>query len=418
MDRIHSLRSCRSFLLLGFLLPLNQIPMTCQARDPGPPRGLEVIPNAIQDPAHPMTIRVAGIPRGESVHLQVLQDCDSDNRPDLQGTAACKNPLHEWDSPPAGTEGVSDLLNFQALLSQGKEFPADRKLWLRASRKGSDQSLYALFGLVKDPCSLWQSLLDTFRRSSCRVGLLQALLRHRSVARRVGGDLYEVRYLDVTTKPFRPMTIPGTQGATGLSWLDDRTLLVTIAPATGPSRLLRVPLSGGKTEVLWQTPAGDSDFATAPLALAGGRVAFVRHSRGASTAVLSVWEKGTVNPARNLELPVSIHQLVATDPEGKEILALTLGAEENQPAFLRIGMAAHSVENLGFHPAIFSSPKGDRAIVAFEDNSGQQGWDLVLVDPEGRLLEEVQARPEDDLLPAWQPGGSRVAFLAEVDRIY
>lgn len=419
MDRIRSLfPPCRSFLLLGFLLFLSPLPAGSQAQGPGPPCGLEVEPNAIQDPAQPMVIRVAGIPRGESARLQVLQDCDGDNRPDLRGTAACKSPLHEWDSPPADAQGVSDRLDFQALRARGEELPADRKLWLRASRKGSDQALYAIFGLVKDPCSLWQSLLGTFRRRPCHLGLLQALLRHRSVAR-WAGDRYEVRQLDMTAKPFRPVPVAGTRGATGLAWLDDGTLLVTVAPLGGPSRLLRVSLSGKETKILWEVPAGDARPATAPLALPGGRIAFVRQSRGAATALLSVWENGSVDPARDLELPGGIHQLVAVDAEGKEILALTLGVEENQPAFLRLGLAARSVENLGFHPALyqalFSSPKGDRAVVAFEDNSGQTGWDLALIDTAGQLVEDVAVRPEDDLLPAWQPGGGRLAFVAELE---
>lgn len=407
MDRIHS--------ALLVLLAVLALPAAGQIHDPGLPRGLEVEPNAIQDLTQPMAIRVAGIPRGESVRLQVLQDCNDDHRPDLQGTAVCKSPLHEWDSAPAEAEGVSDRLDFQALRAP---LPADRKLWLRASRKGSSQALYALFGLVKDPCSLWQSLLATFQRSPCRLGLAQALLRHRGAAAWKSGR-YEVRRLDLGTEPFQPVSVPGTKGATGLAWLDDRTLLVTVAPPAGPSRLLRVPLSGGDAKVLWEASGEDARLAVAPLALPDGRIAFVRQALGASSALLSVWEKGNVDPARDLELPGGIHQLAASDAEGREILALTLGAEENQPAFLRIDLAARSVENLGFHPAlyhaVFGSPKGDRAIVAFEDNSGQKGWELALVDASGKLLQDVQSRPEDDLLPAWQPGGGGVAFLAEVE---
>jgi hypothetical protein len=406
---------CRG--LSGLFLLLAVWPVAGQSPDPGPPRGLEVEPNAIQDVTVPMKIRVAGIPRGEPAHLQVLQDCDNDNRPDLQGTATCKNPLHEWDSPPAGVEGVEDKLDFQVLKAAGKEIPTDQRLWLRASRKGSSQALYALFGLVKDPCSLWQSFLATFQRGPCRLGLVQALLQHRGAPAWKSGR-YEVRRLDLGSKPFRPVSGPGTQGATGVAWLDERTLLVTVAPATGPSRLLRVSLSGGKTDVLWEAPGDDPRLAIAPLALPGGRIAFVRQAQGASSAVLSVWENGSVDPSRDLELPGGMHQLAACDPTGQEILALTLGVEESQRAFLRIDLAARRVENLGFHPAfyqaVFSSPKGDRAIVAFEDNSGQTGWDLALVNAQGKLVEDVQARPEDDLLPAWQPGGGGVAFLAEL----
>jgi hypothetical protein len=417
MDRLHNVMA--RWRLLGpvgaccFALALtaaNPNP------DPGPPAGLELEPNAIQDPRLPMLIRVAGIPSGERVHLQVLQDCDGDDRPDLNGTADCQSPLHEWDSVKADASGVSERLDFQELRKQGKPLPEERRLWLRVSRKGSSQGLHALFGLVRDPCSLWQSVLASFRRSPCRLGLGQALFRHRGAARWADGG-YEVRYLDLAKTPRQPISVRETRGATGLAWLDERTLLVTVAPAAGLSRLLRVPLSGDRPEVLWEAPAGDLRGAAAPFALAGGRIAFVRQAPGASSALLSVWDKGKVDPAGNVELPGGIHQLVA-ERDGKEMLALALGTGESRPAFLRIDLAARSVENLGFDPtlyqAIFTSPKGGRAIVAFEDNSGQTGWDLALVDAAGKVLEELQARPEDDLMPAWQPGGRGVAFLAEV----
>jgi hypothetical protein len=418
MDRIRdALTRYRPLWPLGILLLGITLPAAGQNPDPGPPVDLEVEPNAIQDLAKPMVIRVK-VPRGESIHFQVLQDCNADDRPDLEGTASCVNPLYEWDSPPADAQGVKDRLDFQALSAKDRGLPEDRQLWLRASRKGSSQALYALFGLVREPCSLWRSLLATFQRGSCRLGPVQGLLRHRGASDWKDGR-YEVRRLDPEGKPLRPMTVGGTQDATGLAWLDNKTLLVTVEPSVGHARLLRVPISGDGTEILWEASYGDTRFVTAPLALPGGRIVFVRQERSASSSLLSVWENGKIDPDRDLVLPGSIHQLVASDPKGREILALTLGTEENQPAFLRIDLAARSVENLGFHPtlyqAVFNSPKGDSAILAFEDNSGQAGWDLVLVSASGKLLKRVQSRPEDDLLPAWQPNGGEVAFLAEIE---
>jgi hypothetical protein len=421
MDRIHNALT-RSHLLwpLGFVLLLTVPPAASQSTDPGLPAGLEIEPNAIQDPATPMVIRVPKIPPGKTVYLEVLQDCiGNDERPEREGTADCANPLLKRDSVAADRDGVRDRLSFQDLRDQGKALPEDRKLWLRVSRsKESSQALYAMFGLVKEPCSLWQSLLATFERGPCRVGFARVLLRHRGAAAWKSGR-YEVRHLILSKEPFQPVTVPGTWDATGLAWLDDQTLLVTVAPAVGHARLLRVAASGSRGEVLWEAPCGDSRIATAPLALPAGRVAFVRQAPDASSSLLSVWEKGRIDPDLDLELPGGIHQLVTADRQGKEILALTLGAEENQPAFLRIDLAARSVENLGFHPAlyqaVFSSPKGDGAILAIEDNSGQTGWDLVLFNPSGKLRKKLQTRPEDDLLPAWQPGGGGVAFLAELE---
>ncbi|HEX3529635.1 MAG TPA: tetratricopeptide repeat protein, partial [Thermoanaerobaculia bacterium] len=410
----HSLWSL-VLLLVGIVLPAAG-----QSPDPGPPAGLELEPNAIQEPAKPMVIRVRGIPRGETVQLQVLQDF----RPDLQGASGSPSPLYKWDSAPAGDEGVTDHLDFQALRAQGRALPEDRRLWLRVSRKGSSQGLYALFGLVKEPCDLWRSVLETFGRGHCGLKLTQVLVQqHRGGAAHRAGARYEVRHLNLAKRPYLPVTVPGTQGATGLAWLDDRTLLVTAAPDGGPSRLLRVPLSGGKAEILWRASCGDARSATAPLTLPGpgGRIAFVRQASASSSSLLSVLDKGKLDPALDLELPGRIHQLVAVNLEGQQILALTLGAEEDHPAFLRIDLAARSVENLGFdlklYRAVFTStsPQGDRAIVAFEDNDNQKGWELELANASGKLREKVQSRPEDDLLPAWQPSGGEIAFLAEIE---
>src|SRR5436305_2467319 len=322
MNKIMPCHPLRPWPVGLLLFAIAALPASGQTRDPGPPKGLEIVPNAIQDLEQSMIIRVTGIPSGETVHLQVLQDCNGDDRPDPQGMANCKSPLREWDSPQAGAEGVIDHLDLKTL--GNTDFLENHKLWLRATRKGSNQAVDALFGLVKDPCTFWQSLLATFKPGPCRLGrLMQALLQHRGAAIMKSPDRFEVRRLDLGKEPFRPIAVPGTPGATGLAWLNDKTLLVTVAPATGPSRLLRVPLSGGDAKVLWEGTAGDARIATAPLDLPCGRIAFVRQVPGASSALLSVWEKGSVDQEQDLELPYGIHQLVAADPKVNEILALT-----------------------------------------------------------------------------------------------
>ncbi|HSS50156.1 MAG TPA: hypothetical protein VLX28_14555, partial [Thermoanaerobaculia bacterium] len=203
-----------SFWPLTLLLLSSALPAAGQARDPEPPIGLEIEPNAIQDPAKPMGIRVTGISRGETVHFQVLQDCNGDDRPDLEGTPGCESPLYHWESPKAGEEGVSDLLNFRALRHEGHELPENRKLWLRVTRKGSNESLSTFFGLVTDPCQFWKSLLDTFKPGPCSLGRLpQALLRHRGATTWKNADRFEVRHLDLGKEHFRPIAVPGTQGA-------------------------------------------------------------------------------------------------------------------------------------------------------------------------------------------------------------
>src|SRR5262245_47445513 len=126
-----------------------------QAPDPGPPAWIEVDPNAIENIDQPMRINVGGIPQGQTVTLQILQDCNGDHRPDLQGQGDCKSPLYTRDSSKADTRNrVEDYLDFAALEKSGTSLPRNRALWLRASRPGSKQGVLSLFGLVDDPCTL------------------------------------------------------------------------------------------------------------------------------------------------------------------------------------------------------------------------------------------------------------------------
>src|SRR5262249_23072737 len=126
--------------------------------DPGPPAWVEVDPNAIEKVDQPMRIDVGGIPQGQVVKLQILQDCNGDHRPDLQGQGDCKSPLVARDSSKADSRNmVEDSLDFAALEKSGTALPRNRALWLRASRPGSQQGVLSLFGLVDDPCTLWQA---------------------------------------------------------------------------------------------------------------------------------------------------------------------------------------------------------------------------------------------------------------------
>jgi hypothetical protein len=398
------------------------------ASDPGPPAWVEVDPNAIQNADQPMQIDVGGIPQGQRVTLQILQDCNSDHRPDLRGQGDCKSPLVARDSSKAGSRNtVEDSLDFTALDKSGTSLPRNRALWLRASRPGSRQGVLTLFGLVDDPCTLWQATLEVFRLGACsKSAVAQALRRHRGP---LGFEekTFEVRRLDPAADA-PPVSIAGTRGATGVAWLNAQTLVVTATEAG--SKLLSVPLQGEPT-VLWKDPAPGGLFAAAPLALPGGptgdKIAFVRQrppgqeaADGRPGAVLSLWAGGKIDPAHDVVLPFRIQQLLKSSPDGRQILALSLGIGENLPSFLQIDLAERTVQNLGYsntlYQVAFRSPKTGVSVVSFEDVSTDQGWDLVLADDKGRLIKDLQARKKkDDILPAWQPDGKSLAYLAEVE---
>ena len=360
----------RVLLILGTAFMLLA---AAQAPDPGPPAWVEVDPNAIQKADQPMRIDVGGIPQGQAVALQILQDCNSDHRPDLRGQGDCKSPLYARDSSKAGSRNlVEDSLDFIALEKSGTSLPRNRALWLRASRPGSQQGVLTLFGLVDDPCTLWQATLEVFRLGACsKSPVAQALRRHRGP---LGFEekTFEVRRLDPAGDA-PPVSIAGTRGATGVAWLDAQTLVVTATEAG--SKLLRVPLEGEPT-VLWTGSAQDGLSAAAPLALPGDKIAFVRQrlsgqesAEGRPVAFLSLWADGRIDPAHDVVLPFRIQQLLASSPDGRQILALSLGIGENLPSFLQIDLAERTVQNLGYSPTLyqvaFRSPEIAVSVVSF-----------------------------------------------------
>ncbi len=434
-------RSARAATILSWVALVAAVtPLT--ATDPGPPARLEIEPNAILERDETLTIEVGGISMGERVRLRVLRDCDGDGRPDPGGEEGCCNPIYERDSEAADPRDVvHDRLVFADLDKKCGDLHGVR-LWLRASRPGSEQGLLARFGLVEDPCSLWATVIETFLGGECDPGLRQALRRHRGPS---GLEMltFEVRLLEVpsevpATAP-EPMSVPDTRGATGVAWLDPETLVFTTAPTADEGGvpllpgtpeeviepgLYRIDLNAEepKRELLWLPP--DAWLPTAPLPLGDGRIAFARQRLGEHddrpVAWLSIWKDGTVDARQDVALDYKIHQLLAANAEGTSILALTLGVEANRPGLLMVDLGTKDVEHVGFHNGLYQAamrrPGGRDALVALEDNSGRNGWDLVLVDAEGEWLRNVQKRQRNDLLPAWRPDGDAVALLAEVRR--
>ncbi|HYH44256.1 MAG TPA: hypothetical protein VEG34_01100, partial [Thermoanaerobaculia bacterium] len=375
--------------LAATLLAASTAPMEPPAR----PRRVLVEPNAIEHPDNPMAITVEGVPAGERAWLAVLRDCSGDGQPDPRGRGRCKSPVYQRSSRPAGSDlRVSDELEFAGLERAGEAlFPRKTTLWLRVSalvaggRGPAAGYVEATFRLDQDVCGLWRTVADTFLRGRCDPGLLQALRQHLGPAG-LEAFTFQVSRLDPEGGP--PVAVPGTRGATGVAWIDAGTLAVTIGPvvaerdplAPGPPALdpavqpglFHVPLPDGPPQLLWR-PDGE-DAPAAPLALPGGRIAFVRQGPAETgegpAARLCVWSPERVAPC--IALPDTIHQLVAADARGGAVLALTLGRP--RPAFLAIDLATGVVRDLGYHHALYHAalraPTGERAAVALEDNSG------------------------------------------------
>src|SRR6185295_3230794 len=114
----------------------------------------------------------------------------------------------------------------------------------------------------------------------------------------------------------------------------------------------------------------------------------------------SLWKDGGADAG--VALPTRIHQLVASDAAGRRVLAITLGIGDNRPAFLSVDLQSGEVRNLGYHHALYHammrSPQGTESLLSLEDNTGRNGWDLVLVDAHGAWKQDVQVRGAHDLL--------------------
>ncbi|MCG8460696.1 MAG: hypothetical protein MI919_30810, partial [Holophagales bacterium] len=398
----------------------------------------------------PMDIDVRNAVPGRGVHLEVLRDCDGDRRPDRLGTGSCRSPLGAWTSPPADETGsIHTELDFA---KQGWKLPENVGLWLRVSRSPDGIGTLAPFGLMRNACDLWGTLVDTFFGGDCEPGLQRALRKHRTLDG-LEDITFEARRIVVsatdpsgTVQAAEPVSVPGTLGATGVAWADESTLLVTRAPvvlelpavlpsqekaSTVPPGLYRIDLSApedAEPELLWK-PDDDSIMPAAPFALPGGRIAFVRQSllgnplapEESDPVLLSFWKDGSLEPVE-IPLPFRIYRILAVSEKGDELLALTAGVRSKRPLLLRVHLDDGTVDAVGFHQKLYGaalrSPDGKMSAISMLDASGRWGWELLLVDRAGDWVADLAHRKKlHDLMPAWRPNRWELAFLAEVSRI-
>lgn len=293
----------------------------------------------------------------------------------------------------------------------------------------------AVFSPTEEPCVLFKALLDAIRGGPCKVGTGIALRNH------LGGESlgglpdaeFEVRRLATSSRTINPAIVPGTRGATGVTWLGDDSLAVTIKRdqsssskevITGKTGLFRIHQSDGRRTLLWE-PESHTSYATAPLGLTDGRIVFVNQhlDRHATTpAELLIWP--VEEPP--IPLPVRVFRLLAVSTDQSRVFALAL--ESFRPELLEINLENQFVRQLGFHQvfylAVLRSPHTERvatgereyvAAIAFDDPVGDTGWNIELTDRDGTFLRDLVYRDEHDLLPTWNPMRNEFAYLAEVD---
>lgn len=426
---------------------------------------VEIEPNAllVRGSEARLTVEVRGVPEGERVWLAVARDCDRDGHPERPTApdGACPALLAR-ESEPASRKGlVQDRLSAKELAG----FPEEEALWLRVTRHRDDVAAkeadapppntpppntpppvagMARFALVSDPCTAWSTLVDTFLGGTCSPGLRQALRRHRGPAGFVDRT-FEVRRASVeigadgSATVGESVVVAGTRGATGAAWESDGTLLVTRAatldangaPLAGgaPAELVRLRLGGeAPPERLWAPPEGGAanggTVPAAPLALGCGRVAFAIQTQHGEPPPGEAAARVVRLDGRKIDaevaVPYRVHQLLASADNGRRVLALSLGVGANRPTFLEIDFKTGGFEIVGYDHALYHaamrSPGAAVSAVAFEDNSGHHGWEIVLVGADGEVVGDVARREGEDLLPAWRGDGGELLWLAEVGR--
>ncbi|MCP4661509.1 MAG: hypothetical protein GY856_39410 [bacterium] len=400
-------------------------------KDPGRPTRLAIEPNAILRDDQPLEIRIEGIPKDVRARIWVVRDCDQDDRPD--DDPECPR-VYDCESEPADGNGLAvHRLDFTEIEKSKPIFPRGEMLWLRAAHPDSQRFRQAMFGFVKDECSLFKTASDVFLRGPCKPGLKQVLRRHRQPSG-LANAVFEVRRLVVDDPAAEPLPVPGTRGSSGVAWLDGETLLVTAAGVADEGSLAAglylVPLKpNAQPERLW-SPGDGGPGAVAPLALGHGRAAFVRQAPGpqrigaeSEVAWLTVLRIKGREIEHRVPLPYKVHQLVAASSKGKAVLALSLGVADNQPMFFVVNLAEEGSEPevLGFSTALYQSlmrePGGERSVVAFENAFAGQGWQLVVAEGTRLTRDLVKREGRHDLAPAWRPQGGELAYLAQVGAV-
>ena len=397
-----------------------------------PPPAVEITPNAIETPEKPMEIAIRGAP-GQKLYLLILRNCDNDwNTPEITPRQGCDPRL--WTR--SIELGANGQWRERKRITEVPTSLYGQKLWLRVSPNQDGRWPYgdAMFTMVSESCSVWDTFIDLFSDNGCSADVGHTL------SPQMGGNderptvALEVRRLVRDAgkgKWAKPVSVPGTRGATGVAWADARSLFVTVgrieddvlAAVEVPSRsvapgLYRIDIASGKRELL--LAGREDEILAAPFAVRPDYMVFVRErmvaDRDGTVATLAVWSRGRV--VREIPLRRTVHQILAADPKRPSVLAFSRW--HGVPALLRVDLRTGAVTHLGFAEPLFHAvmraPGGSHAVVALEDNAGYNGWDIILVDGKGELAKELAVGPGEDLMPAWRPGRpDELAYLGQAD---
>lgn len=430
-----------------------------QSRQQRPkPHRVEISPNALQKASQPMQVNVVAT-KGQTLHLFILQSCDSDpSTPDLQSTNTCQTPLwHKEVTIAANRNDYATALALDKLRDekgQSVTLPGNVPLWLRVSADptGRRARRDVLFAIAKHPCGPWKTFLDFFGqrpKGGCQAGVRAAFTPQKGIIDELPRAVLQVRrmnvsgYLDSVAGKAEEndafSVVPRTHGATGVNWLDNHTLVVTqrelterersadryvvLDPAQRPygkSGMYLHDLANDKREPLYHTPP--YAIPGAPYALSRDLVVLIEDDIVArpqddSKTTLVVWRRG--KKVRKVPIDRSLHQILGVNRKRRVLLAYSLF--RRAPKLVYVCMRTGRIIDLGsdhrlLH-AVMHSPSDEFAALALENNaSARDGWELILVDNEGKLKHRPAVGTGHDLMPTWRPDGAELAFLGQVSR--
>ena len=408
-------------LLLVVLVCSTSSEATKSDADSWTPRGLRITPNAIQTRDEPLLVEARGQP-GAQAWIFVLRDCNGDGRPDATSHGTCKSPVKSWSIQVDANGALGERVDFR----KHPDIPENVPLWLSVCSGPTPKTHCgdALFGLVKDACGLFSTLVDMFASGPCNPRLHRILGGRRAVTE--SAAQHEIAWVDTSTRGLTIGRVPDSRGATGVTWEGPRTLVATWGPesapaetrkAQGPRRspgLYRLGTDGHNPRLLWRAPKGVTPGA--PLVLDKDRIAFAQERRvpgAAPTFSLMIWSR-----RRLREIPVDrpIRNLYPSDKRKKAVVARA--PDVSGFTFLHIELDTGKVTNLGFSGALLHAlhrapGRSGVAAVDYEDVANDGGWEVALVNAQGEGVREISVGPGDAHSPSWSPDGRRLAFLLE-----
>lgn len=403
--------------MMGFLLLFG---LPAFASGDWQPTLVRLFPDRVQALEDSYAVWVDGVPPETTVWLQVLRSCGAAGSPDFQPRGECRPEMGEpWTVRASAAPVRTTFTPAQVppLASLSGADPA--LLWLRASAVRGGPGPIVQFGVRGTPCAALDRLYDLFG-GACAPAFTNLLAPSKGTANLP--DAPQAVYLAAADDPASRRRLDGTRGATGFSWVDGEAFLLTMDDGPVPG-LFRATLANDRTLIgppILVARLPDGAHARAPMALSGGRwVVAVAATGDAEEWTLDVGEgEGVVHRMR-----VGAFVLEILGAHGDAVVVHGL-AGGSTPVLLLVDVGTGQIETLPYDPGLVAGlrrePGATRSAVYAPSANPEMGWDVFLVDGDGRPSTPIRVGVEgfdvgvDDWLPAWRPGTHELAWLGEV----